>query len=396
MDDLTYDAAIRQLQVLPDDIRLLVAHPNYAGQHRILKEFLDVPPSAYLRLEGKDVTYEQLQEQLDDIIASQVGRGQLQSLSLLILDECDRADPAELNRFLEDVLNRIGKARILLFTRSVPAFIYHNPVLRRQTHFIPADSTSMLVDYAQQNPDKVLLEVRALGTGRVMLNGRLVDNWDGTLPRALFFYLVDRGMTTRSQIFETFWPNLSVREATNVFHVTKRKISEVLGVDLTVYWSGFYHISSEIQLSYDAVLFSEMLTNSAVAPAEKAVQLFSNAISLYQGNFLTSMDVPWVQKRREELIVNYGEALASLAKALEQGGEKEKALGLYIRASMTNRQREDIARSIMSLYAEMGMMADAESAYERLETELDRSLGVPPSKETQELISKIRSDPTPL
>jgi DNA-binding SARP family transcriptional activator len=396
MDDLAFQAAIQQLQGLSDDARILIAHPNFAGQHRILPELLKAQPTAYVRFAGNELTYGQLQEQLDTALQSQLDKGQLRGVSFLILDESDRADPAELGRLLEELVVKVGKGRIVLFTRVVPYYIYRNPSLRRQSYFIPAVPDLMLVDYAQQSPDKALLEVCALGSGRVTLNGRLVDNWDGTLPRALFFYLIDRGMTTRSQIFETFWPNLTSREATNVFHVTKRKISEVLGVDLTVYWSGFYHISSEIQLSYDAVLFSEMLTNSAVAPTDRAIDLFTYAISLYQGNFLTSMDVPWVIKRRDELLLSYGEALATLARVLEQNSEKEHALGLYIRASTTNPQREDIARNIMSLYAGMGKVADADATYERLETELDKSLNVAPAKETQELIKRIRSGATPV
>jgi DNA-binding SARP family transcriptional activator len=165
----------------------------------------------------------------------------------------------------------------------------------------------------------------------------------------------------------------------------------VLGVDLTFYWSGFYRLSSDIQLSYDANLFSEMATESAVASPDESIELLSRAISLYQGSFLNSLDMPWVHKRREELNSTYGEVLASLAKMLEQKGDKEAALGLYVRASVTNRQREDIARSVMSLYAEMNMVADAEATYQRLEEELDQTLGVAPSKETQELLSKIRS-----
>ncbi|MBZ0287630.1 MAG: hypothetical protein K8I30_08445 [Anaerolineae bacterium] len=37
----------------------------------------------------------------------------------------------------------------------------------------------------------------------------------------------------------------------------------------------------------------------------------------------------------------------------------------------------------------MQMFGDALATYRRLEEELDRSLGVPPSKETQELMSRI-------
>jgi two-component SAPR family response regulator len=329
-------------------------------------------------------------------LGSQVGDQNLKQIAMLILDECDRATPADLDDFLADVMTRIGQGRVILLTRSVPRYIADNASLREGSSFIPTEPSLMLADYAQQHdPKKALLEVWALGSGRVMLNGRLVNDWDGTLPRALFFFLVDRGMTTRNQIFDTFWPNLSPREATNVFHVTKRKISEVLGVDLTVYWSGFYRLSPEIQLHYDALHFSEKITDGAVAPAEEAVGLLTKAVSLYRGDFLSSLDLPWVQKRRDELHTAYGEALASLAKGLEAQGEKAAALGLYVRASVTNRQREDIARNIMSLYADMNMMSDAEATYQRLEEELDRSLGVPPSKETQELIKKIRSGYSP-
>ena len=75
-------------------------------------------------------------------------------------------------------------------------------------------------------------------------------------------------MVTRAEIFQTFWPNLTTREATNVFHVTKRKISEVLGTELTVYGSSFYHISPQIQLSYDVSLFNQLVQDSDTAGAQ--------------------------------------------------------------------------------------------------------------------------------
>ena len=391
MVDLAHDVAIGQLSDIRDDVQLVIMHPGYAAQHRILERYLGERSTVYVRFEGLELTSEQLDEQLESALLVQADDRTLGSVATLILDECDRADPADLDHFLEVIFPKLTNGRTIIFTRSVPQYIYRNAELRTQSRFIPSEPSLMLVDYAQLNQGKVLLEVSSLGSGRVILNGRLVDNWDGTLPRALFFYLIDRGMTTRSEIFDTFWPNLSIREATNVFHVTKRKISEVLGVDLTLYWSGFYRISSDIQLSYDTALFSEMITDSAVAPSEKAIRFLTNAISLYQGNFLTSMDMGWVKNRRDELLVTYGEALASLAKGLELRGQKPEALGLYVRASVTNPQREDIARSIMNLYADMHMADDAIATYQRLEEELDRSLGVPPSKETQELMLKIRS-----
>ncbi|MEO8608871.1 MAG: bacterial transcriptional activator domain-containing protein [Chloroflexota bacterium] len=391
MIDLAHAIAIRQLSETDDDLRLVIMHPGYAAQHRVLEYYLGEPAAVYVRFDGIELNSQNLFDQTDSALLSQSESETLSGVETLILDECDRAEPAAFNEYLEAMLPNLAVGKMIIFTRSVPKFVYQNAGLRAQTRFVPSEPALMLVDYAQLNREKVFLEVCSLGSGRVILNGHVVDNWDGTLPRALFFYLIDRGMTTRSEIFDTFWPNLNSREATNVFHVTKRKISEVLGVDLTLYWSGFYRISSDIQLSYDTALFSEMITDSAVAPSEKAIRFLTNAISLYQGNFLTSMDMGWVRNRRDELLITYGEALASLAKALEIRGQEPEALGLYVRASVTNPQREDIARSIMNLYADMQMIDDAIVTYQRLEDELDRNLGVPPSKETQELILKIRS-----
>src|SRR5204863_8076031 len=143
--------------------------------------------------------------------------------------------------------------------------------------------------------------VYGLGPGQALINGKRIDQWDGLLPRSLFFYFVDRGMITRDEIFQTFWPTLSIREATNVFHVTKRKISEILGFDLTVYWSGFYRISPDIDLHYDVIKFAENVQNSVIADDDEASPLLQHAIYLYRGLFLSTIEMPWSIARRNEL-----------------------------------------------------------------------------------------------
>src|SRR5690606_6927887 len=251
------------------------------------------------------------------------------------------------------------------FSRSLPPGLLDDEELRKQTHFVPSIESMMLWDYAQRDSaEGALLEVRALGAGRVQVNGQPVTAWDGILPRSLFFYLVDRGMVTRAEIFQTFWPNLNVKEATNVFHVTKRKISEVLGTDLTVYWSGFYHVSSKIQVSYDVSMFTQMAQDSAIASTEESIRLLEEAIGLYRGDFLTALDSSWVSDRRQDLTQSYGEALIGLAKCYERVNNPQRSLVLYLRAAMTNRQREDIAFNIMRLCRELGYHADALTVYE--------------------------------
>jgi DNA-binding SARP family transcriptional activator len=384
---------VHQFKELPDNIRLVILNPNFAQQTILLDAILGQSPAVYVCLTGTRLDNNEIERQILAAVQAQSPDIALKDVPLLVIDECDRATINDLNSFLPTLVFELTRSRVILMGRRVPSVIVEHERLREVTRFIPHDEGLMLWDYARQGTSGMaLLEVRALGSGRVLLNGRPVENWDGVLPRSLFFYLVDRGMTTRGEIFETFWPNLSIREATNVFHVTKRKISEVLGMDLTAYWSGFYRISSEVNLSYDAARFSETVQESAVVASDEAAHLLARAISLYSGDFLRKIDMAWVEKRRQDLQQTHAEALVGLAKIHERDGQQRHALGLYLRALSTNPQREDLTQNVMRLYREMDLHGDALRAYQRLERELKESLNVNPASHLRELANDIRSE----
>lgn len=384
-----HEVARKQLLETDRSIRLIILHPNYSQQHRLLQHLLDEKTPVYAQLTGKDMGLDDIQQQVVQAADIQTDGG-LGEADCLIIDEGDRANANALNAYLQRTLLDESHLRVLLMTRIVPHTILEDDSLRRQARFIPVEPSLMLWDYAQiiENGE-TLLEVRALGPGRVLLNGRLVQQWDGILPRALFFYFVDRGMTTRNDIFTTFWPNLTTREATNVFHVTKRKISEVLGVDLTRYGSGFYHLSSDINLSYDTALFNEAVQNSAVVEKDESIALMQRAVEFYRGDYLTSLNSLWVSQRREELQQDYGETLVTLARTLVENNEHEQALSLYLRAATVNRLREDIAEGVMSILNELDLCADALTYYQRLQDDLQSELGIQPNNRLKDLAQTI-------
>ncbi|PJF27449.1 MAG: hypothetical protein CUN53_04010 [Phototrophicales bacterium] len=331
---ISSSAAIAEfLRDLGAHIRVIVIHPNYMLPRLVLKAFLD---GIYVALDESLSSNEALQGAIDRACQEQT-TDRIESVPYVVLDECDRVNEAALLETVRALVGRLDRGRVVLFTRATPSALLQDNMLREQTRFFPNDELLMLWDYAQRRDDSILLEVRALGLGHVLLNGRLVENWDGVLPRALFFYLIDRGMATRTEIFETFWPNLTVREATNVFHVTKRKISEVLQVDLTHYGASYYHISPEIQLSYDVMLFTKLVQDGAIAQGQESVDLLERALLLYRGAMMTSLNADWVQQRRRSLQYTYVEALEMLAQTLEKMGEARRALGYYRRASAVMR-----------------------------------------------------------
>lgn len=402
-----------QLRQLPPGITLAVLHPDFHGQHSLLAPLLQDKrrTTLFLAVSEPDTAYDDLLKSLKHMFDSQAditlpdlpdgaeAAAAVIAKTLnsggkytLIIDAFDYVNQEHTNAFITALANSIAPGnRILLGTRELPVALLKSDTLRDKVALIPTHPDRMMLDYAQPS-SKSVLEVRALGPGRVLINGRRIDHWDGVLPRMLFFYFVDRGMTTRDEIFETFWPKLTTREATNVFHVTKRKISEILEADLTVYWSGFYRISPELELHYDVVKFAEAVQNAAVAADDEAIILYRNAVALYHGPFLSTIEQQdWADRRRGELVGSYAEALAGLARIYQRQDSKQQALGYYLRAAATNPQREDLARAIMDLYLELGRPTHALDAYERLEKELKASLGVSPDRRTVELVGKIRA-----
>jgi len=398
----------------PQNVPLVVLHPNFANQHLLLDMALNQSGRTpiFLTLQAPRADLMGLWAQLGNALAdqwekelpdfdpkktpekaAQTALNVLKSLApfTLMIDAFDLAD-ASVYAWITALVKTLPEgSQVVLGGRNLPLDLIESSELQGKVLLFPVDQNRMLLDYVNQPANHALLEIYGLGPGQALINGRRIDRWDGLLPRSLFFYFIDRGMVTRDEIFETFWPNLSVREATNVFHVTKRKISEILGFDLTTYWSGFYRISPDIDLHYDVIKFAENVQNSVIADDDVAAPMLQDAIYLYRGLFLSTIDMQWSTARRDELRLTYADALTHLGKLRQRQGDTQEALGLYLRAATTQPHREDLARGIMSLFAELGQPDKALEIYQRLEDDLRQKLGVNPDRQTAELADQIRT-----
>ncbi len=376
------ESAFKQYEALGSKVRLVIVHPHYAQAHRLLRLMTD---AHYLALQGRGLDRSQIQAQFQTML--KIHGDMLGPKDWVIIDEADRAAPDGLFVFIRDeLLPQLQRGRVILIGRSLPMPVLQDPKLSKLTQIVPVDPERMLIDYAQaRSAADHVVEVRALGQGRVQIDGRAVESWDGNLPRTLFFYLVDRGMVTRSDIFADFWPDLSVLEATNVFHVTKRKISEVLGTELTEYHSGFYHLSARIVLHYDVHVFNRLLQECSIAEPKHAIAMLRQAAALYRGPYVRSLTASWAARRREELAHSYGDLLAMLARLEEQQGNLLSAFSHYVRASRLTPPRDDVMERILTIAPAIGAQADALIVYERFKKALRRSLGKAPSAHLKEL-----------
>jgi two-component SAPR family response regulator len=321
----------------------------------------------------------------------------------LYIDELDRL-PADddFNKFFMTLVKELShNVQIALSSRMLSHQPWYEMVQNGDAVVIGTEYRRNDVIFTVEDKAKPQIEIYSLGRGHVLVNGEPITNWDGALPRNLFFFFIDRPLVTRDEIFETFWPTLSVKEATNVFHVTKRKITERISLkvaadeddyELTQYSSGFYMPSNKIVRHYDVSDFQESLEQALVASDERREEaLYGRAIDLYKAPFLQTINMKWVDDRREHLKSMYSQALIGLGRIHQRRNDYEKALGYYVRALKEAPEREDIHREVMRLYLQLGMIHDARLQFRTLEEILSSTVGISPSKETRDLYEKVEA-----
>jgi two-component SAPR family response regulator len=316
------------------------------------------------------------------------------------IDEFDRLpfDDA-MSAFMRELLAELpSHVQIAVSSRLLAHQPWYDFVHRGDAVVLGTERRKDDLMFRREEYAKPQLETYGFGRGHVLVNGQTVTNWDGALPRNLFFYFIDNPLVTRDQIFETFWPNLPVKEATNVFHVTKRKISERIGMkidetgsyELTQYGSGFYTPSEKLVRHYDVHDFEAAVERALLTMDEREeILLLSRAIDLYRSPFLQGIEMRWMIARRDRLKTLYGQALISLARIAKRRGEKEKALGLFVRSLKETPEREDVHREVMGLYLSIGMVEDARKQYQTLVKFLKEAQSIEPSRETRELYTLI-------
>lgn len=322
-------------------------------------------------------------------------------ISVLILDEFDRlsvnADSVEFFERLVEALPR--SIRLVINGYSISYQPWNRLVQSGLAVVLGEEQATAGEIYSQTETEKPHIEVYAFGSGRIYVNGLPVEEWDGPLPRNLFYYFTDNPMVTREQIFETFWPELNTKEATNVFHVTKRKISERLGYELTNYSGGFYRPNVEhVKIHSDVAEFENHFKAArSESNPKKALKHWQEMIRIYRAEFLHSVkgmyafDMPWMNERRDALKAMYVEALVGVARSHRESNELEQAAHYFIRAMREEPLREDIYRDVMSIYGTQGEYEEAIKLYKQLDSILYRKLKIRPSPVTHKVYEDIQA-----
>lgn len=325
-----------------------------------------------------------------------------ESSTILYIDELDRIPMDDsFNQFIKALSGRLNKGVQVAFSSRLLMYQpWYDMVARGEAIVLGTEYRRDDMMFTVEETPKPQLEVYGFGRGHALVNGQPITNWDGALPRNLFFFFIDHALVTRDEIFKTFWPDLNVKEATNVFHVTKRKITERISMkvteggnyELTQYNSGFYLPSDKVVRHYAVGDFQHAVERAMIADNEKEeLALYMQAIDLYRAPFLQTVEMPWVHERRERLRQLNAQALIGVGRIWKRRQNDHQALGFFTRALKEVPEREDIHREVMAIYLRLDMVEDAKRQYHRLAQILDETLSIGPSRESRDLYALIEA-----
>ena len=114
-------------------------------------------------------------------------------IDIVVLDECDRCLVDDLG-YSVSFLSVHFTGKIVLLSRNLPAKTLKE--LFQDMCFIPVCDNLMVVDYMNHDSENIILEVHSLGSGKALIDDQLIPSREDDLPRMLFFFLIDRGITT--------------------------------------------------------------------------------------------------------------------------------------------------------------------------------------------------------
>ncbi len=300
---------------------------------------------------------------------------------------------------------KIGSAQPLaaevLHTPSLLAFVSSDPaafgILPRDLSRLQEVCAKATVSVRQARPSleqqTYSLRVRTLGAETIERDGVRIptSEWRANAARELFLYLLFFGPETRERISLAFWPDSSLKRVRSNFHTTLYRSRQALGENVILFVDELYQINPDVDLWCDAHELQTLTRQARLLPPRDArtEDLWRRAVDLYRGDFLPSLDPNWVIPLRESLREAYIEALIGLGECARARNDLSNAVHAYKRALEEEPYREDIHRSIMSCYAQMGERQLILGHLQSLEDLLQEELGVEPSDETLALAQRL-------
>ncbi len=313
-------------------------------QLTMLWQMMQQPHTLYWRLRGESLNHHDLNHQLTQVLAAD-GYQDPAGIQQVIMDEIDRAEPQALLNMLQQYVQRQSHCRLVLMSRALPLTILRDPSLRPYVVW-QAPSSAVHLIYNQ-----MVLEVQTLGAAWVQVNGLPILDWEGELPRHLFFYLIHHPQAQARQIQQVLWSADEQGNLNRLLNAVNHRLRAVLGGHFVRYRHDKYRRLNNIHIDYDVLNFQKLLTENCNArtPQER-IDLLEKALQLYRGDFLPMISAEWAVRVRADLAERYHQALVWLGELYLAMGNREQAVRYLLRAVYHQPQHSQSNALLMQAY----------------------------------------------
>jgi two-component SAPR family response regulator len=244
----------------------------------------------------------------------------------------------------------------------------------------------------EPEPGGLQIEVRALGSSRILVNG-VEPRELKPLTREILFYLVDKERVRRDKLMEEFWPDQSSGRQVTSLHTAIYGIRGCLGKDSVLFDGTVYQIDPATPIVYDVAQFEKaVLVAERLLPGDpRLLFALTEAVRTYQGDFHPELDRAWVDERRRTLELRYLDLLASYSQEALVRDRPSEALDLLRQAIRLNPLRDDTNRYYMEALGRLGRRSELVAHYQDYIQLLRQELALDPPPQLTELYDRLIS-----
>jgi DNA-binding SARP family transcriptional activator/tetratricopeptide (TPR) repeat protein len=230
-------------------------------------------------------------------------------------------------------------------------------------------------------------QIDVLGGFRLAV-GDAVVTVSSQAARQLIGWLAATGRAqTRDRAIGALWPDLDEPRARRQLSQALWRLRTDCGGSSPVAASTF-ELSLDPAAAIDLAVFHRGLPLGGQGRTERLGEL----VAAYGGPFMDGMYDDWIIEERGALEHRFVEALRELVVTCRSTGRLEDALAHARRWAQVRPLDEEAHRSVISLCALLGRVADGLEHYETCRRILDEEFGVEPAAETIALLAQLHSD----
>jgi predicted ATPase/DNA-binding SARP family transcriptional activator/Tfp pilus assembly protein PilF len=243
-----------------------------------------------------------------------------------------------------------------------------------------------------------MLEIFLLGEIRVRLHGTPVIQIRSQKEIALLAYLAHTGQThNREALADLLWEARSTRQSLSNLRTVLARLRQQVGEHLIV-TPKTVAVTRAVHEQMDTVRFQTMLTGMGKERTITAVNLLSQGLKLYGGEFMAGFSVPDAPRFDDWLVVEQERLRQIAMRGYRQLARWQEEQGAFAAGVVTAQQwvswdplDETAQQQLMRLLAYDGRIAEALSVYEKCRHLLQTELGIPLAPSTVALYETIQA-----